>query len=226
MAKRPKLERMVTPPGIAVWPKLTKPDTQFKKEGEYRVQLRMPRGRADVDAFLEELQKKFDAHAAVCGNNKELSPKARKPADPPWKDVLDEDEKPTGEVDVNFKMTAQILGKDGREGWTQRPGLFDAHRNPIDPENVKVGGGSTIRVSFEVMPFAVALVGCGLSLRMRAVQILNLVEYAPMSAKAMGFEEEEGFDVSSGGKPGIDATSGSAEGDGGDASEGDSDEDF
>lgn len=112
-----------------------------------------------------------------------------KPADAPYK--TDEE---AGTITFNFKQKAKGKTKQGEE-FTQQPALFDAQGHPLKA-GVKIGGGSEIKVSFEVVPFYTALVGAGVSLRMKAVQILKLQEYQSGNASSYGFEAEAGFDSS------------------------------
>jgi hypothetical protein len=192
-----KLQRMTTPAGTAVWPWLNTPDTKFKPEGEYRVGVSLPRSAPGVAEFMSTLEAAFDAAQTPVGNNQLLDVKGKiKRADVPWKDELDEKDQPTGNVVLNLKMRAKIQKKEGGvvvKEWDQRPDLFDAKLAPLDAQKVRVGGGSTVRVNFEVMPFYTKLVGAGISLRMRAVQILNLVEFQRGTGASYGFGEEDGF---------------------------------
>jgi hypothetical protein len=62
--------------------------------------------------------------------------------------------------------------------------------------DIKLGGGSTIRVSYEIVPF-VSPIGAGASLRLKGVQVIDLVEWGSGNADYYGFGEEEGgFDAS------------------------------
>lgn len=198
MAKM-KLKRMVTPAGIAVWPWLDKPDTKFKANGEYRIGVSLPRQAPGVQDFLTALEAEYDAAQSSDGNKMLADAKKGakiKRADVPWKDELDENDQPTGNVVLNLKMAAKIEKKEAGvvvKSWDQRPDVFDAKGTRIDAGASKVGGGSTVKASFEIMPFYTSLVGAGISLRLRAVQVINLVQFQPGTAKGYGFGEEEGF---------------------------------
>jgi hypothetical protein len=50
-----------------------------------------------------------------------------------------------------------------------------------------------VKVKFEMYQFYTALVGAGVSLRLLAVQVLDLVEYSPNGAA--GFEEADGYEA-------------------------------
>lgn len=191
-AKKQKLTRGLTPPGIAVWPKLQQPDYQFKKEGQYKTGLRLLTEDAETQKLLALLQEEYDK--AVSMAQTETGKKKVKLADKPWKDEEDENGNPTGYTIVGFGLKAHVQPKDTtKQGWDQRPMLYDAHLNPLKTTK-RISGGSTIRVSFEVAPFS-APIGTGISLRMPGVQILNLVEFDAKSAESLGFTKQEGFDA-------------------------------
>ena len=88
-------------------------------------------------------------------------------------------------------MVAKIETKDGRT-IEQRPILFDAKMRPM---NDRVGGGSIVRVGFEPHLWFVPATGVGLSLRLKAVQVLELREGGGRTATDFGFSEEEGFET-------------------------------
>ena len=187
-----KLLQMVTPPGIAVYPKLNEPDTKFKAAGEYQTRLRLQLADAKVQSFVETIDEAYDAAIAQAKKDNPAKAKSMKSADKPYKVVCDEEGNETGEIEFNFKMAASGVSKKTQKPWTRRPSLFDAKGQPL-PADTKVGGGSTIKVSFEIMPFYAPAVGAGLSLRLQAVQVLDLVEYGQRTASAYGFEEEDGY---------------------------------
>ena len=74
-------------------------------------------------------------------------------------------------------------------------GRTDAKGKPLTGET-KVGGGSVIKVSYEVVPYYTAIAGAGVSLRLKAVQIIELKAYSGGgNAESYGFGEEEGFEA-------------------------------
>ena len=52
-----------------------------------------------------------------------------------------------------------------------------------------------IKNTFEISGYFVASIGAGVSLRLKAVQVLNLVEGGSADAEFFGFTEEEGFSI-------------------------------
>lgn len=185
MQKR-KFIKFTSPTGTAVYPRLNAPDTKFDKDGVYSVDLEMDPNSKDGSAFLSSLRKAADdAYKAEC---EKRGGKKLKRSELPIKET---DE---GNVRIKFKLKAKAGNED--KSWAQKPMLFDAQGNALqNPPNI--GSGSTIRVSFEVIPYFTAMVGAGVSLRMKAVQILDLKEYVPGdSFDAYGFKATDGFVVS------------------------------
>lgn len=175
--------KITTPVGIAVFPRLNEPDTQFDKDGLYNVILRLP-----SDIAKETISKITGVFKENLKNIKEEKGKKVKEAPLPIKNVEDEDGSPTGEVDIKFKLRA-IGQKDGQK-WEQRPALFDSSGKPLSET---IGGGSTIKIGAEVVPYYTSTVGAGVTLRLKAVQVIKLVEFSSVGFESWGFSEEEGF---------------------------------
>lgn len=185
MTEKKKAERFVSPKGIASYPYLTKPDTKFNTEGEYKVSLLVSGGDASkaID-FLTEQHK-----AAVSKAKKENAGKRVKESELPF---IENDD---GTVTFKFKMKAKVTPKKG-DTFEQKPALFDAKGKPLTGET-KIGGGSVVKVCYEVVPYYTAIAGAGVSLRLKAVQIIELKEYSGGgNAESYGFGEEEGFEAS------------------------------
>lgn len=202
--KPKKPERITSPKGIAIWPKLNEPDRKWKTEGEYTVKLRLVEKDPATQAFIAKIQeirdveynKALDTEVKAGRAKKKLKtvPLSIKRVMTEPEEGSEEEPKPTGEVDFKFSMKAHVQPKGGREAWDQRPALFDAHGTPI-PAGIKVGPGSTIKVSFDAAPFYTAALGFGLTFRMRAVQVIDLKQWRELDAQAYGFDKEDGFDA-------------------------------
>lgn len=193
MADKKKYVRGTTPKGTAAWPRLTEPDCTFDPNGMYSVNLRMP--IAIASPLIDQIE---EAHKAqVAEVVKELKSKGKPPkikeADRPYKPVLDEDGNETGEIEFKFKLKAMAGSKDKQ--WAQKPRLFDSKGKPL-PSDIKIGSGSTIKVGYEMFPYYVPSVGCGVSLRVLAAQVIELVEFSGGGFKQFGFSEEDGFETS------------------------------
>lgn len=193
MAKgKVKFKEYTTPAGTAVWPWLTRPDTKFNPDGEYRSKLRLP-----VDnPWVADMKKILDGEIeAQVQKIKDEQPKLKnkvKPADPPYTDVVDDDGNDTGEVEFSFKQKAKIKKKDGTV-IEVKPKLFDAKANAITLKGY-VGNGSTLKIRFAVVPYFMASTAqAGVTLRLLAAQIIDLVT-SERSAEDYGFGEEEGYE--------------------------------
>jgi hypothetical protein len=197
------ITNIVTPAGIAVWPRLNKPDTKFVAEGEYSVRLKLNAGDEKVLAFLDKVE--AARHASQDWARKDLEGKLASTkeaakvgalkkkintldlADSPVKPVLTEDGGETGFVEIRFKCKAQFTGRDEKIVKV-RPALVGPMKETLDPEVVEVGGGSTIKVSAAMYPYYNAKDNVsGVTFRLRAAQILKL----SAGANDYGFSEED-----------------------------------
>lgn len=184
---KPKNPRYTTPAGIAQYPYLTKPDTKFNPDGEYKLKLEIPGDEAQ--ALVTFLDEQVEASLAKAKKDPDNAGKRIKSGEPPY--VIDEN---TGKVIVSFKLKAIVRPKKG-EPFTQKPALFDAKGKPLGVD-AKIGGGSKVKIAYEVVPFFTALVGASVSLRMKAVQVIDLREFSGgAGADAYGFGEEEGYEA-------------------------------
>lgn len=193
--KKGKLPVHTSPRGVFHYPWLNKADTKFDKEGVYTSGLILEPGPAaklsaqidgEIDAYFEkkkaELQKKGGADAAKA---KKLS--RREPYGP----VYDQDGEETGRVKFNFKVKA--VGKNDKgETWSNKPALFDSAGKPCD---VAVYGGSEGKLAFQIVPYYSAKDNeVGVTLRLKAAQIIKLVSGGGKSADSYGFGvEEDGY---------------------------------
>lgn len=192
----------ITPKGIASWPRLHEPDTKFKKEGEYSIKLKLSgAAAAELNAVIEEAHeaayeanKKAIAEAKAKEKNPKKRAEIKERADLPCKELYENDE-PTGEYEFNFKMKASGVSHKTGKPWTRKPAVFNAKGKPLSAEEKqKVGGGSVVKVSYEISPFYTAALGAGVSLRLEAVQVIELKSFSNRDANSYGFGEEEGYE--------------------------------
>jgi len=186
-----KSEILVTPPGTAVYPKLWEPNRKFKPEGTYECSIRFDPNNpewAEFMAKVEALDEKGYQEALKENKKKVLK---RVPTFQP--DVDRDTGEETGMMVMKTSMDAQVKTKDGRS-WEQRPVVIDAKKQIIKSD-CKLGSGSTVRVKVEIRPYYVPSTGCGVSRRLKAVQILDLKVWDGNSTA--GFDEAEGFTLDS-----------------------------
>lgn len=186
-------QKFITPPGIAKFPALTVPDTKFNALGVYKTGLIVDATAAQP--LIDTLTALRDAYLA--DQIEEATPPIKvKLKAYTVKDVceveLDDAGEETGNVIFNLKLNAQIQTKTG-EMFTQTPKLFDSSNKPVAPEGLKLWGGSKISIAGEVIPYAMASSKTiGVSLRLKAVQIISLSSGGDSSGDAYGFGETEG----------------------------------
>jgi len=197
MAK-PRYEKMRSPAGIALFPYLTRPDTEYQPEGEYKVDIVLDPADDGVQDFVDGLIEKNERAAQEVLQDQPAAKRKKAVTHCPITPEEDrESGEETGRYVLRVKMKAKVKPKDGDE-FEQRPKLFDAKGNKIDPEKIRPWTGTKLKAAFELVPyFNAATSQCGLTLRLKAVQILELVE-GEGSAESYGFEEEEGFSASGG----------------------------
>lgn len=179
-----KKKYFTTPVGKATYPWLGKPDTKYNKGGEFKVTLEL--SPQDAAGLVEQIDALVDARY-------EQQLKVAKPADKkkivkqyPYEDVCDDEGDATGDIAFRFKMNHTLTLKDDSIV-KQSPALYDKYGKEITEG---IWGGSTMRVSFEPVPYYFdKAIGC--SLRLRAVQVINLVSGTGGDASAFGFDCEE-----------------------------------
>lgn len=185
MSQKNKRPRYVSPAGIAQYPYLSAPDTKFNPDGDYKVNLEVSgEDAAKLTTFLDEQHELAVAEAKKGNPGKKI-----KEGDLPYT-VNDE----TGKVAFKFKLKAKVHPKNG-DSFEQRPALFDAKGKPLGTDT-KIGGGSKLKTSFELVPYYTAIAGAGVSLRLKAVQVIDLVEYSSGgSGESYGFGKEDGYEA-------------------------------
>lgn len=175
---------VVTPAGTAIYPHLTQPDTKFNAMGEYKVSLAVDEAEAaPLIANIEQATKQAE----------KLIPQGKRPkmAEPPYFNEVDDEGQDTGRIVFKFKMKAKINTKDGRT-IEMSPKLFDSQGTLVNDVD-SIWGGSTLRVSADLVPYYVATTGAGVSARLKAVQIIELKTGGGSNASSFGFEATEGY---------------------------------
>lgn len=192
--KRPKKVLSVSPIGIAVWPWVTpgRPDTKYDKDGlsaVYRTKVAVdaadPKAIALRDRIDSAIEQLIAAKRAELGK-----PKAKvKVMDLPYSMETNDAGEETGRILFSFKQRAKGKTKEG-EIYEKRVALFNANGTPLAKDKI-IGGGSKIQVSYEFNDFFTS--AAGVSLRMEAVRVLELVEYNGRDAKGYGFDTDDEY---------------------------------
>lgn len=200
---------IVTPRGVAIYPKLNKPDTKFYADGVYETKLKFDPDATDgvigkktaswadikaaIDANQEEFLKAKKAELAK-GDGKAKN-KAKSIESIEWgvePDVNDEGEE-TGLIVVKAKMKASGKSKKDGSKWERSPRLFDA-KGKLMPADKAIWGGSTLKVAGKVVPYYNAKDNVvGSTFYLEGVQVIDLVSGGGRDAGSMGFVEEDGY---------------------------------
>jgi hypothetical protein len=188
--KKQKMLRITSPKGIARYPWLQKPDTQFNADGVYKVNLLIPVADCiDLCAQLDVLADESFMDAKAKAKTPAVANLVQKAS--PYAKFRNEAGEETGLVEFKFKMNARVKMPDGQVK-VMNPDFYDRKAKPVGVCPVMYGG-STLKINFSPMPyFTASNKQAGISLRINAVQIIDLVS----GPDSHGFDEEEGsFEV-------------------------------
>ena len=200
---------IITPRGVAIYPKLNEPDTKFVPEGVYETRLRIDPAATDgvlgKDAITwADLLDAIDAQQAeffaakkkeLAGGDGKAKVKAKsitsiefgREAD------VDDDGNETGNVVIRAKMKASGVSKKDGKPWTRSPIIFDAKGKKL-AEPPAIWGGSILKLAVEAAPYYNAKDNVvGTTLYLNAVQVLELVSGQGRTAEAYGFSAEDGY---------------------------------
>jgi hypothetical protein len=177
---------LTTPPAPVRWANLLSPDYRFATQndprGTYSIEVLLDPARENHAAILKELENYWASeYEATCRAERK---KALVVHDKPWKTDTGDDGAPTGLVSLRPKNKEYFTDKAGKRV-NVTVDQFDSQETPI---RVQIGNGSTCKVNFEVFAFYHAG-KFGLSLRLRAVQVVELVDFD----RNYGFEKTSGY---------------------------------
>ena len=205
----------ISPSGQAKWAKVFSPNMKFISD-------KKPHGTYEVDLILTENEAKplislltdmDNANYAQVANNalKKHREKAQGRKDTfkdgldfakkkgiernplPFKPELDESLEKTGNIVFKFKEDAKWVRKSDGQEWDMKPKVVNAKNKKWDA-GIEIGNGSTIKVAYEVSPYYAT--ATGVTLKLRGLQVITLVEYGGGSGSASAlFNEEEGEDI-------------------------------
>ena len=165
--------------GEAIYPHLNKPDVRFSEAGEYKVTLKV--AKSDATEMLKLYNKAIEDSLKLAEQNHKG--KCIKNAPKPF---TEED----NFVFFKIKMKATGVNQKTKEKFSQRPQLFDAKKNPI-PLSTIIWGGSKMRVAFNLVPYYTPMLGAGITARLKAVQVISLVEGKDSNL----FSKEDGYET-------------------------------
>jgi hypothetical protein len=161
MKKQNKPDTIKTPVGTVEWAHLITPDTKYKEEGQYKLDLIM--SSADAQPVIDAIAEKYDAFYAA--QLEETGKSKLKRYDLPW-------EENDGDVKFRFRRKAVIQTKKGP--WDRRPSVTDKNGQEITQ---RISNGSKARVAFELYFWNTPTLGVGVTLQPCFVRVEELVEY-------------------------------------------------
>ena len=90
-------------------------------------------------------------------------------------------------------MKARGVNRKTKEPFSQRPALFDAKKNPINPSSCNIWGGSKMKIAYFLRAYYSPALGAGVTSQIKAVQVIELVE----SKQQDLFTKEDGYEATS-----------------------------
>ncbi len=167
--------------GEALYPHLNKPDVKFNENGEYKVSLKIPEAKAKgmIALYEKALQSSIsEAEEKLGGKKVKLAPKPYSVED--------------GFAVFKYKMKATGVNRKTKEPFSQRPQLFDAKKNPLNPTSCNIWGGSKMKIAYTLRSYYSPVIGAGITSQLKAVQVIELVEnkQADLFAKEDGYENQ------------------------------------
>ena len=152
---------LTTPEGIATWPYLTEPDTEFNSDGLFHTKLLCKKSesvkikKAIDDMIAQEVKKQHD-----------LDPNKAIKKSLPYTEAGDD-------IIFNFKMNAKGVRKSDGKPFTQEPNILNNDHTSFD-KSQKIWGDSILQITFEPYSWNMPI-GIGCTLRIKTVQVVQLV---------------------------------------------------
>lgn len=172
MAEKVKLN---TPVGIAKYPKVSEPDKPAYG-GDYKCPIILDPGAKGVKELRAEVNRVLrEAYAP----GKLIDPKTKKMRDnvrTPFKEVKQDD----GSVVLEFMTRSKY-----------QPAVFDSKGKPVNAVDVKIGGGSKVRLGVTLQAFGADAPNPGVRAYLDSVTIATLKVYEGRAASAPPIDPED-----------------------------------
>lgn len=204
MAKR---EQLFTPLGVFKYCHLNKPDTRYKEEGEYSVNVLLDKDDPETKKLMKQLVRlasaaKEEAKVKFDEANGQQKAKWKKrsitvPNMNPWyEDEVDDEGDPTGNIILKIKTKATFTDRKTGKTVQKTVKLVDGRGNVIPTKKRPlVYGGTMGRVAFTVgNVFIPKDADAYLSFYLNEVQITKLVS-GGASSSSFGAVEDSDFDA-------------------------------
>ena len=152
--------------GQAYWAKVMVPDKEYQT---FNIEILLDKSKQEEFKALiqSEIDKKVEMHTE--------GKKKPKVEHFPWRVVEDAEGMETGEIRFKFNMKKSFVTRDG-ETVEQHPQVFDSKGNLITDKSFRIGNGSVVKVAYFMAPY-LNKGKAGVSLRLKAVQVIDLVHY-------------------------------------------------
>lgn len=176
MAKN-SFRTITTQKGQCLYAYLDKPEVFEGKEMGYSIQFKTD--KEGTDKLIKAIHEELEAAKA--------SPEFRgkKWSSEPFLGYREKD----GDIIFKFKASTSYKTRTGEVMQRHIP-VFDSQNHEVTDKTM--GNGSTVRINFTIIPFNMNARMNGVSLRLNAVQLINLVPFGQQSAAQYGFGTEEG----------------------------------
>ncbi len=174
--------------GTALWAKVFEPDTKFNPLGDFSINLQMPvADSVEMSEKLEEIVQVAFKEAIEKDPRLKNTLSTQEVCQPVYDRDTGDD---TGNVEFKFKLKAKVQKRDGTY-YEQQPAVLDSKKVPMSKDTL-IGNGSKVKVAFEPIPYVMSSTKkVGVSLRLKAVQVIDLVEYGNSATSV--FDEEDGY---------------------------------
>lgn len=190
-AKKPEYKNWTSPKGVAKYCHLAIPQTKYKPEGVFSVQMVYHPDDVAYQTFHAHVMTEMNKAFAVA---KAENPDAINKSNLFTRDTNKDAEGnkiPTGNILVKFAHAAKGTRKD-KSVWEFKPFVYDSAGNHA-PKGIVVFGGSVLKVSYSIKHTLMPTGDFYTSLQLQAAQIITLVDAMVRSASEFGFGKEEGY---------------------------------
>lgn len=185
--------KFTTPPCVAIWPKLTKPDSYKNGPLNFNTKLRLAADHPFVEELRVHAERCFaDQKAILVADGNKKAAKELTNVGYPYSTELDEEGNETGFVKILAKRDAvKYEGKGDAKKEVGRVTIPIFDGAGVRVEGLDIWGGSEIRVSGWISSYYFpANKAAGAALRITAVQVLKLVSGGALDAAGYGFDSD------------------------------------
>lgn len=187
--------KLNTPVGIGQYAYLETPDFEYNSDGDWKVKIffdpadeKVQAMTSTMDDLLAKALEYFTKEATTVKAKKAI----RLSENTPYYSETDDEDEPTGRIYINPKCIASGTTKEG-EPWKRGMPIFDAQGQKVETK-LNIGNGTKMAANLTLRAYYNKQSGVGISLRLGAVQIIDLKEYTGgiTDAESAGFGKVEG----------------------------------